>query len=79
MSVVPIDHDWTLTIAGYTFGIQSYPTFRGNPAYSTVYYGFGSFWTYQSPYVIIGMVAIVPLVCIIGTVAWRRRKHERAA
>jgi hypothetical protein len=79
---LPIEHDWTVTVLGYTFGIQSYPAYKSTPVCSVVYYGFGSFASWHSPYAVVTIIVAAPLLVFVGVagfLAWRRRSHEKVA
>src|SRR5438876_9804498 len=74
--MLPIKHDWTVTVLGYMFGIQSYPAYGTTPVCSVVYYGVGSFAIWHSPSAVVAIIITAPLlVCvgIAGFLAWRRR------
>jgi len=74
---LPIDHDWTVTVLGWKFGIESYPAYRDHPASSTVYYGIADFSVWQSPYIVVTEMLAMPLLLIAGFVALRHRQKRR--
>jgi hypothetical protein len=77
--VLPIDHDWTVSVLGYKFGIESYPAYGSTPACSVVFYGAGNFDVWQSPYIVAAVIVAVPLLVIVvllGLLSWRRRRRK---